>query len=216
MTIESFVFNPFSENTYVAFDDTKEAVIIDPGCYEPSEQAELDRFIAAQGLTVKYILNTHCHIDHVLGNFHCKTKYKVPLLIHRQDEKVLLAVQSYATNYGFAGYQPTVPERFLEENESFVFGNTSWKVLFLPGHSPGHIAFYDEQKKTVLSGDVLFKRSIGRTDLPGGNFDVLLHSIQQKLFLLPDDVVVYSGHGPTTTIGEEKKLNPFCALNNPA
>ena len=216
MTIESFVFNPFSENTYVAFDDTKEAVIIDPGCYEPSEQAELDRFIAAQGLTVKYILNTHCHIDHVLGNFHCKTKYKVPLLIHRQDEKVLLAVQSYASNYGFAGYQPTVPDRFLEENESFVFGNTKWKVLFLPGHSPGHIAFYDEQKKTVLSGDVLFKRSIGRTDLPGGNFDVLLHSIQQKLFLLPDDVVVYSGHGPTTTIGEEKKLNPFCALNNPA
>jgi len=216
MTLESFVFNPFSENTYVAFDDTKEAVIIDPGCYEPSEQAELDRFIAAQGLTVKYILNTHCHIDHVLGNFHCKTKYKVPLLIHRQDEKVLLAVQSYASNYGFAGYQPTVPDRFLEENESFVFGNTKWKVLFLPGHSPGHIAFYDEQKKTVLSGDVLFKRSIGRTDLPGGNFDVLLHSIQQKLFLLPDDVVVYSGHGPTTTIGEEKKLNPFCALNNPA
>jgi hydroxyacylglutathione hydrolase len=216
MTIESFVLNPFSENTYVAFDDTKEAVIIDPGCYEPSEQAELDRFIAAQGLTVKYILNTHCHIDHVLGNFHCKTKYKVPLLIHRQDEKVLLAVQSYASNYGFAGYQPTVPDRFLEENESFVFGNTKWKVLFLPGHSPGHIAFYDEQKKTVLSGDVLFKRSIGRTDLPGGNFDVLLHSIQQKLFLLPDDVVVYSGHGPTTTIGEEKKLNPFCALNNPA
>jgi glyoxylase-like metal-dependent hydrolase (beta-lactamase superfamily II) len=216
MTLESFVFNPFSENTYVAFDDTKEAVIIDPGCYEPSEQAELDRFIAARGLTVKYILNTHCHIDHVLGNFHCKTKYKAPLLIHRQDEKVLLAVQSYASNYGFAGYQPTAPDRFLEENESFVFGNTSWKVLFLPGHSPGHIAFYDEQKKTVLSGDVLFKRSIGRTDLPGGNFDVLLHSIQQKLFLLPDDVVVYSGHGPTTTIGDEKKLNPFCALNNPA
>lgn len=216
MTIESFVFNPFSENTYVAFDDTKEAVIIDPGCYEPSEQAELDRFIAAQGLTVKYILNTHCHIDHVLGNFHCKTKYKVPLLIHRQDEKVLLAVQSYASNYGFAGYQPTVPDLFLEENESFVFGSTKWKVLFLPGHSPGHIAFYDEQKKTVLSGDVLFKRSIGRTDLPGGNFDVLLKSIQQKLFLLPDDVVVYSGHGPTTTIGEEKRLNPFCTLTNPS
>ncbi|NOS55442.1 MAG: MBL fold metallo-hydrolase [Cyclobacteriaceae bacterium] len=216
MTLESFVFNPFSENTYVAFDDTKEAVIIDPGCYEPSEQAELDRFIAAQGLTVKYILNTHCHIDHVLGNFHCKTKYKVPLLIHRQDEKVLLAVQSYASNYGFAGYQPTVPDRFLEDNESFVFGNTKWKVLFLPGHSPGHIAFYDEQKKTVLSGDVLFKRSIGRTDLPGGNFDVLLKSIQQKLFLLPDDVVVYSGHGPTTTIGEEKRLNPFCTLTNPS
>jgi glyoxylase-like metal-dependent hydrolase (beta-lactamase superfamily II) len=212
MTIQSFVFNPFSENTYVAFDETKEAVIIDPGCYEPTEKAELDQFITSKGLTVKFILNTHCHIDHVLGNFHCKTKYKVPLAINKQDEKVLLAVQSYASNYGFAGYQPTLPDRFLEENESFTFGNTNWKILFLPGHSPGHIAFYDEQKKTIFSGDVLFKRSIGRTDLPGGNFDVLLKSIQQKLFLLPDDVVVYSGHGSTTTIGEEKKSNPFCAL----
>jgi hydroxyacylglutathione hydrolase len=214
MTIQSFVFNPFSENTYVVFDETKEAVIIDPGCYEPTEKAELDQFITSKGLTVKFILNTHCHIDHVLGNFHCKTKYKAPLLIHREDEKVLLAVQSYASNYGFAGYQPTLPDRFLEENESFAFGNTNWKILFLPGHSPGHIAFYDEQKKTIFSGDVLFKRSIGRTDLPGGNFDVLLKSIQQKLFLLPDDVVVYSGHGPTTTIGEEKKSNPFCALTH--
>jgi glyoxylase-like metal-dependent hydrolase (beta-lactamase superfamily II) len=214
MTIQSFVFNPFSENTYVAFDETKEAVIIDPGCYEPTEKAELDQFITSKGLTVKFVLNTHCHIDHVLGNFHFKTKYKVPLAINKQDEKVLLAVQSYASNYGFAGYQPTLPDRFLEENESFAFGNTNWKILFLPGHSPGHIAFYDEQKKTIFSGDVLFKRSIGRTDLPGGNFDVLLKSIQQKLFLLPDDVVVYSGHGPTTTIGEEKKSNPFCALTH--
>jgi glyoxylase-like metal-dependent hydrolase (beta-lactamase superfamily II) len=212
MTIQSFVFNPFSENTYVVFDETKEAVIIDPGCYEPIEKSELDQFITSKGLTVKFILNTHCHIDHVLGNFHCKTKYKAPLLIHREDEKVLLAVQSYASNYGFAGYQPTLPDRFLEENESFAFGNTNWKILFLPGHSPGHIALYDEQKKTIFSGDVLFKRSIGRTDLPGGNFDVLLKSIQQKLFLLPDDVVVYSGHGSTTSIGEEKKSNPFCAL----
>ncbi len=214
MTIQSFVFNPFSENTYVAFDETKEAVIIDPGCYEPTEKAELDQFITSNGLTVKFVLNTHCHIDHVLGNFHCKTKYKAPLLINKHDERVLLAVQSYASNYGFAGYQPTLPDRFLEENESFVFGNTNWKILFLPGHSPGHIAFYDEQKKTIFSGDVLFKRSIGRTDLPGGNFDVLLKSIQQKLFLLPDDVVVYSGHGPATTIGEEKKSNPFCALTH--
>jgi hydroxyacylglutathione hydrolase len=214
MTIQTFVFNPFSENTYVAFDETKEAVIIDPGCYEPTEKVELDQFITSKGLTVKFILNTHCHIDHVLGNFHCKTKYKVPLLINKHDERVLLAVQSYASNYGFAGYQPTLPDRFLEEKETFVFGNTTWKILFLPGHSPGHIAFYDEQKKTIFSGDVLFKRSIGRTDLPGGNFDILLKSIQQKLFLLPDDVVVYSGHGPTTTIGEEKKLNPFCALTH--
>ncbi len=214
MTIQTFVFNPFSENTYVAFDETKEAVIIDPGCYEPTEKAELDQFITSKGLTVKFILNTHCHIDHVLGNFHCKTKYKVPLLINKHDERVLLAVQSYASNYGFAVYQPALPDRFLEENETFIFGNTTWKILFLPGHSPGHIAFYDEQKKTIFSGDVLFKRSIGRTDLPGGNFDILLKSIQQKLFLLPDDVVVYSGHGPTTTIGEEKKSNPFCALTH--
>jgi hydroxyacylglutathione hydrolase len=213
LSIQSFVFNPFSENTYIVFDETKEAVIIDPGCYEPEEKTELDQFISQQGLKIKYLLNTHCHIDHVLGNDHVKEKYKVPFLIHRTEEVVLRAVKSYSPNYGFAAYRETLPDQFLAEGDTVTFGNTQWKVLFVPGHSPGHIAFYDEKEKKVFSGDVLFERSIGRTDLPGGNFETLIQSIHQKLFTLPDEVVVYAGHGATTTIDEEKISNPFCALS---
>jgi hydroxyacylglutathione hydrolase len=212
LSIKCFVFNPFSENTFVVFDETKEAVIIDPGCHERNEIAEMDQFIDNNKLKVKYLLNTHCHIDHVLGNYHVKQKYKVPFLIHQQEEPVLLAVKSYATNYGFATYQEALPDRFLGEGEQVVFGNTRWKVLFVPGHSPGHIAFYDEKEKVIFSGDVLFNRSIGRTDLPGGDHDTLIRSIRQKLFVLPDSVIVHCGHGPTTTIGEEKRMNPFCAI----
>ena len=212
LSIHSFVFNPFSENTYVVFDETCEAVIIDPGCYERDEQAELDDFILDNKLQVKFLLNTHCHIDHVLGNYHVKEKYKVPLLIHSVEEKVLRTVKTYAPNYGFALYQETLPDRFINEGELFLFGKTKWQILFLPGHSPGHVAFYDATQKVVFSGDVLFDGSIGRTDLPGGNFETLIDSIHQKLFVLPDDIIIYSGHGPTTTIGKEKVSNPFCAL----
>jgi hydroxyacylglutathione hydrolase len=212
ISIQSFVFNPFSENTYVVFDETREAVIIDPGCYERSEQIELDDFIKANNLEVKFLLNTHCHIDHVLGNHHVKEKYKAPFIIHAIEEKVLRAVKSYAPNYGFAQYQEALPDRFIEEGDVFSFGNTKWQILFLPGHAPGHIGFYDTSAKAIFSGDVLFDGSIGRTDLPGGNFDRLIDSIHQKLFVLPNDVTVYSGHGSTTTIGKEKVSNPFCAL----
>ncbi|HMI66120.1 MAG TPA: MBL fold metallo-hydrolase [Cyclobacteriaceae bacterium] len=213
MTIQTFVFNPFQENTIVAFDETKEAVVIDPGCYEPEERKELDDFISTQKLTVKYLLNTHCHIDHVLGNDYVKEKYKVKLLIHAYDEPLLRAVKNYAPNYGFAGYREALPDQFLKEGDTVQFGNTTLNVLFLPGHSPGHIGFYNREQKVILSGDVLFEGSIGRTDLPGGDFNTLLDSIHRKLFTLPDDVVVYPGHGGTTTLGEEKISNPFCALS---
>jgi glyoxylase-like metal-dependent hydrolase (beta-lactamase superfamily II) len=212
LSIKSFVFNPFSENTYVVFDETKEAVIIDPGCYERKEQDELLQFITNHQLKIKYLLNTHGHIDHVLGNDFVKDKFNVPLLIHRQEEKVLLAVKSYASNYGFARYREATPDQFLAEGNLVSFGNIQWEVLFVPGHSPGHIAFYDEQEKVIFSGDVLFEQSIGRTDLPGGDFDTLIQSIKKKLFVLPDDVVVYSGHGSPTQIGVEKKSNPYCAV----
>ena len=213
MTIQTFVFNPFQENTIVAFDETREAVVIDPGCYEPEERKKLDDFISTQKLTVKYLLNTHCHIDHVLGNDYVKEKYKVKLLIHAYDEPVLRAVKSYAPNYGFPGYRETLPDQFLKEGDTVQFGNTTLYVLFLPGHSPGHVGFYDREQKVILSGDVLFEGSIGRTDLPGGDFNTLIDSIHRKLFTLPDDVVVYPGHGRTTTLGEEKISNPFCALS---
>lgn len=213
MTIQTFVFNPFQENTFVAFDETKEAVVIDPGCYEPAERALLDNFITTHQLSVKYLLNTHCHIDHVLGNDYVKEKYKVKLMIHPIEETVLRTVKIYAPNYGFAQYREANPEGFLKEGDILKFGNTSLDVLFLPGHSPGHIAFYNRQQNVIIGGDVLFAGSIGRTDLPGGNFDTLIHSIHQKLFTLPDNVVVYPGHGPTTTLGVEKVSNPFCALS---
>jgi hydroxyacylglutathione hydrolase len=211
--IQTFTFNPFTENTYVVFDETGEGVIIDPGCYERTERDALTQFIESNKLTIKYLLNTHCHIDHVLGNFFVKEKYKVPFLIHSKDEPVLKAVKTYAPNYGFPAYTAALPDSYLEENDIVNFGNTTLRVMFLPGHAPGHVGFYHEESQSLISGDVLFEQSIGRTDLPGGNFDTLISSIQQKIFALPDEVTVYPGHGDTTTVGAEKVSNPFCAIN---
>ncbi len=211
--IHSFTFNPFSENTYVVYDETGAGVIIDPGCYEQTEKTALTNFIETNHIKVKYLLNTHCHIDHVLGNDFIKDKYKVPFLIHALEQPVLKAVKAYAPSYGFAMYHEAEPDQFMKEGDKIMFGTTQLAVLFLPGHAPGHVGFYDSASKSLLSGDVLFERSIGRTDLPGGDFNTLINSIHKKVFTLPDDVVVYSGHGNPTTIGEEKISNPFCALS---
>lgn len=210
--IQSFTFNPFEENTYVVYDETGEGVIIDPGCYEPEEKKALTDFIAEKKIRIKILLNTHCHIDHVLGNDFVKEKYKVPFLIHAKEKPVLRAVKTYAPAYGFPQYHETLPDQFLTADSPVTFGNTSFDVLFLPGHAPGHVGFYHAPSKSILSGDVLFERSIGRTDLPGGDFDTLINSIQQTIFKLPDTVVVYPGHGNPTTVGEEKIYNPFCAV----
>lgn len=211
MQIKSFTFNPFSENTYVLYDDTQECVVIDPGCADAQEQNQLKQFIAQQGLRVVRLLNTHCHIDHVLGNKFVADTYGVPLEIHEADLEVLRAVPTYAPAYGFPQYQEVLPEKFLKEGDEVCFGGTILQVLFTPGHAPGHVVFYHSQSQTLIGGDVLFQRSIGRTDLPGGDFQTLLSSIQTKLFTLPDEVRVYPGHGPSTTIGEEKTSNPFLA-----
>jgi hydroxyacylglutathione hydrolase len=212
--IQSFVFNPFQENTFVLYDETKECVIIDAGCFAPEEQDELSSFIDAQQLKVTALLNTHSHVDHVLGNFFVKEKYKTKLLIPTLDKPTLLSIKAYAPSYGFHQYQEAEPDGYLEENDTVKFGHQSLRVLFVPGHAPGHVAFYHEKNKILIGGDVLFYNSIGRTDLPGGNFDTLIESIHQKLFKLPDDAKVYPGHGPETTIGFEKRTNPFCALTN--
>lgn len=209
MTISGFTFNAFSENTYVLHDETLECVIIDPGCYEKKEQAVLTDFIRDNKLKVVQLLNTHCHIDHVFGNQFIIDTYRVPFLIHQADLATLQAVPVYAPSYGFPLYNPATPTGFLAEGDTVRFGNTDLKVLFTPGHAPGHVVFYHEASQTCLGGDVLFQRSIGRTDLPGGNHQTLLDSIRTKLFTLPDAVTVYPGHGPSTTIGEEKKYNPF-------
>jgi hydroxyacylglutathione hydrolase len=212
MQIQKFEFNPLQENTYVLYDETKECVIVDPGCFEKEERDELAGFIADNDLQVKALWNTHCHVDHVLGNAFVKRAYNVKLYIHRLEDPVLKAVKVYAPNYGFYQYEEAVPDGFFDENTTIGFGNQSLKILFLPGHAPGHVGFYHEQDKTLLGGDVLFYNSIGRTDLPGGNYTTLIQSIHQKLFVLPDDVTVYPGHGPETTIGFEKRTNPFCAI----
>jgi hydroxyacylglutathione hydrolase len=214
LNVQSFVFNPFQENTIVIYDESGNGFIIDPGCIDGAEQKELSDFIEGKKLNVNAILNTHCHIDHVLGNFFVKEKYKAKLHIHHKEEPVLKAVKAYAPNYGFFQYQETTADAFLEEGQILKLGNEELKVLFVPGHAPGHVAFYNEKNKIVIGGDVLFYNSIGRTDLPGGNFDTLIDSIHTRLFTLPDDVVVYPGHGPETTIGFEKRTNPFCALTN--
>ncbi len=212
LEVKKFVFNPFMENTYVLFDETGECIIIDPGCIEKEEENQLSEFIQSKGLTVTKLINTHCHIDHVLGNAFVKKTYSVDLFIHTIEEAMLKAVKTYASNYGFFQYQDSTPNHFLDEGDSVALGNQQFNVLFVPGHSPGHIALYHSSTKTLISGDVLFENSIGRTDLPGGDFDTLIKSIHQKLFTLPDDVTVYSGHGSETTIGFEKRSNPFCAI----
>lgn len=214
LQVQSFVFNPFQENTFVLFDETKACVIVDPGCSDDEERKQLKSFIDQHQLKVNLLLNTHCHIDHVLGNSFVKETFKVNLLIHTLEAPVLKAAQVYAPSYGFHLYQDIPADGFLEEDDVLKFGNQSFKVLFVPGHSPGHVAFYSEKNGMLIGGDVLFYNSIGRTDLPGGNHEQLIKSIRSRIFVLPDRVKVYPGHGPDTTIGFEKKTNPFCAISN--
>jgi glyoxylase-like metal-dependent hydrolase (beta-lactamase superfamily II) len=212
MTVKFFVFNPFQENTYVISDDTRECVIIDPGCYEEHEKKTLTDYVTANNLTVRMLLNTHCHIDHVLGNSFIQETYKTKLYIHPTEEYVLQAQKIFAPNYGFHRYHEARPDAYLTPGETITFGEQEFSILFVPGHAPGHVAFYNKKEKIVIGGDVLFEGSIGRTDLPGGDFKTLIASIHQQLFTLPDDVVVYPGHGGETTIGVEKRTNSFCRL----
>ncbi|WP_373515340.1 MBL fold metallo-hydrolase [Persicitalea sp.] len=207
--IQSFVFSPFSENTYLLYDETKEAIIVDPGCYEPQEYAQLNDFIKANALKPVGIYNTHAHIDHVLGVAKLKQTYDIPFALHRLDEPLLRAVKTYAPNYGFPTFDEPAVERWLAKDETIEFGSSALKIIFVPGHAPGHVAFVNDEQKFVIGGDVLFRQSIGRTDLPGGDMATLLNSIRAQLFTLPDDYTVYAGHMQPTTIGFEKKNNPF-------
>ncbi len=212
MYIKVFTFNDFSENTYLLYNEDGLSILIDPGCYYREEQEELHDFIEENGLTLNQVLNTHCHVDHVLGNYYAMERYKAPLFIPKREEVVLRSVKIYAPNYGFQQYQEAVPTGFITEQTSLTLGNKFIQILSVPGHSPDHVAFYLEKEKILIGGDVLFRESIGRTDLPGGNHAQLIQSIHTKFFTLPEDVVVFPGHGPETTIGHEKKFNPFCSV----
>lgn len=211
---QSFVFNPFQENTYVVWDDTGDAAIIDPGCADEVENRELEAFIKENKLNVRRLLNTHCHIDHVLGNRYVSETWNVPLEIPEHELAVLKSAEVLGPAYGFHDYRHIEADRLLREGDVIEIGKLRFAVLFVPGHSPGHVAFYCAEHDSLFSGDVLFYNSIGRTDLPGGNYDTLISSIHSNLFTLPDSTRVYPGHGPETTIGFEKRTNPFCAIES--
>jgi glyoxylase-like metal-dependent hydrolase (beta-lactamase superfamily II) len=207
LTVTSFTFNPVQENTYVVYNETGECCIVDPGCYFGNERNELKEFIQTSGLTPKYLLNTHCHLDHVFGNKFIHDTWGLTLHLHEKEKPLLEYAPTFAISWGlpFDNYKGDLI--ILREGDTIALGNDVLQVLFTPGHSPGHICFYSKEQQIVLAGDVLFHESIGRTDLPGGNFDTLISSIRHQLFVLPDDTVVYPG--PQTTIGHEKIHNPF-------
>ncbi len=207
--IAIFTFNPFQENTYVLFDETKECIIIDPGCYTEPERQQLQNFIKERGLKPVRLINTHSHIDHILGNWFVAEEYKLELEMHRDEQAGLVAAPQYGQMYGIQMQPSPQATIFLTEADKITFGNTTLDILLTPGHSIASLSFYCKEGNFVIGGDVLFKGSIGRTDLPNGDFNTLINSIKTKLFKLPDDVRVFPGHGDSTTIGEEKATNPF-------
>lgn len=207
--IKTFVFNAFQENTFLLFDETKECIIIDAGCNEEVEFIQIDEFIKDNKLKLKSIVNTHCHIDHIMGNAYLVDKYKVSSIAHKEDLPLIERSKDMAAAFGFEVQEPPVPDTFVNEGDEIKFGNTVLNIKHVPGHSPGSIALYNELEKFVIVGDVLFAGGIGRTDLPGGDYDTLITSIKEKLFTLDSDVVAYPGHGESTTIGKEMESNPF-------
>lgn len=212
MKIKTFEFNPLGVNTYVLSDETGECVVIDPACFYANEKESLVNYIKENNLVVKRLINTHLHFDHVFGINTIVSEFGVSLECHKSDEFLLENISGQLKLFGIPAtngdYLPEIGN-YLEEGDVVEFGNQRLQVLHIPGHSPGSIVFYSEEGKSLFSGDVLFRESIGRTDLAGGSFEQLIDGIHNKLFSLPDDTRVYSGHGPWTTIGHEKKNNPF-------
>lgn len=210
MNIKAFTFNPFQENTYVVYDNTKECIIIDPGCHTKSEQDELRRFISSEGLKPVKLINTHCHIDHVLGNKFTSELWNLELYMNKEDLPLLENAGNIGKMYGFDNYEGSpYPKHFLKQDDTLSFGESNFKILFTPGHAPGHICLYSAEHNFIIAGDVIFNGSIGRTDLPGGDYETLINSIKTQLLPLPKETIVYCGHGPTTSIGYEKDNNPF-------
>jgi glyoxylase-like metal-dependent hydrolase (beta-lactamase superfamily II) len=207
--VKSFTFNPVQENTYLLYNEHKECIIIDPGCYYDHEKEELKSFINLNKLQPKFLLNTHCHLDHVFGNKFIAEEYKITLNSHPLEKKLLemAPASGLMFNLPFDNYQGEV--NYLEEGDKIFLGDDELEVIHAPGHSPGSICFYCKKQHFIIGGDVLFYNSIGRTDLPGGNHEHLISSIKEKLFKLPGDTKVYSGHGSTTTIGAEIKENSY-------
>jgi len=212
LTVKRFIFNPIQENTYVVYNAKDACAIIDPGCYFPEEKQSLSHWLKESHLHPNFLLNTHCHLDHVFGNKWAAGHYNLELQIGEKE----LVTLNFAPEAGirwsmpFENYSGNII--FLKEGDKITLGTDSLEILFTPGHSVGHIVFYNRSQGFIIGGDVLFRMGIGRTDIPGGDTRTLLKSIREKLFSLPDDVIVYPGHGEPTTIGYEKEFNPFLAV----
>lgn len=209
MQVAQFTFNPFSENTFILWDDSGECIIIDPGMMGVQEDMILFDFLADEGLRPVRIINTHCHIDHIMGNAAVKEKYGVEIWAHKNEILNLERASSAAQMWNLDYRESPIPDKFIDEGDEVSFGDTSLNVIFVPGHSPGHIALIHHEEKLVIGGDVLFNGSVGRVDLPGANAADLVKSIQQRFYALPNDYAVYPGHGPETTIAHEKENNVF-------
>ena len=212
ISIKQFAFNAYQVNTYILFDQTGECVIIDPGMNSSHEQSEFDDFIASNNLKPVKVLNTHAHIDHITANEYVANKYGIKLFAHEHSAHFLHQAPAYATAFGLQMEGVKEIDSFVGEGDIIEFGNSKLNVLDTPGHADGSICFYSEEDKFVITGDVLFRESIGRTDLKTGNYDLLQKSIWEKLFTLPDETTAYPGHGPETQIGFEKLHNPFVAI----
>ena len=206
--IKSFTFNDFQENTYI-ISRNNQCVIIDPGNYYDNENIEIKNFIDSKNFIVNCILLTHCHIDHILGIKYLQDIFNVDVFIPAGEEEMYKSSENIAVLYGLNSYNHFEGVKLLGSENKLSFGDINFDVLNVPGHSQDHRAFLLKDEKACLSGDVLFKNSIGRTDLPGGDYDTLIKSIKNTLFLVGDDVTIYPGHGSLTLVKDEIEQNPF-------
>jgi glyoxylase-like metal-dependent hydrolase (beta-lactamase superfamily II) len=210
LNVVCFTFNPFQENTYLLYEDSGACIIFDPGCFFAQEKEELIRFITQNGLMPERLINTHCHIDHIFGNRFIAETYGLELEAHRGEQVVLEYAAQAAAMFGISYPEPSpLPGRFIEDQDWIALGSSKIQAILAPGHSPASLCFYAPEEQLLIAGDVLFQGSIGRTDLPGGDYNTLISSIRERLLPLGDDVKVYPGHGPETTIGMERRSNPF-------
>ncbi len=207
--VEFITCNAFQENSYLVFDETGECVVIDPGVSNSYEETMLLRLIEEKKLKPVLLVNTHCHIDHILGNQFVSDKFNLGLGIHEKEQIILAAAEDRSKAWGIPYTPSPMPSYWLKEGEVLKFGNSELEIRFVPGHAPGHVIFISHTDKFVIAGDTLFNGSIGRTDLPYGDFNVLEKAIKEQMYTLTDEYEVYPGHGPSTSIGAEKRSNPF-------
>ncbi len=212
MKINVFTFGPFQENTYLLHNDENQFLLVDPGCFHPEEEKELEEAVDKLGGKVQAILQTHCHIDHILGTAFSQETFEAKVYAHEKDLVWYNNAQAAGERYGLPVKAPKPVDVLIKEEETLKFGDLELEVMFIPGHAPGHVVFIHHESKQIIGGDVLFQGSIGRTDLPYCDHDLLISGIKEKLYSLPDDYRVWPGHGPSTLLGEEKKTNPFVRI----